>query len=228
MNNTRTLSSTSVSSRSLSGQSWTGSSVVASFAIALVVIFSTTLLSTAAFASSTPQGTFDKTLTVSGPVDLEALTHSGDITIRTGASAAVIIHGKIFVSDHWLRGNRQSDVDQIVQNPPMRQSVGNSAAAFESGISFRRLGGEPASPGDQRFGFRLLQTLRGIGGDEEGRLGPLAGPAVATVVEVVVEPGHRPPAAILVERPELPVRRAEARGAVESEVGEFRHPQHLG
>ena len=134
MNNTRTLSSTSVSSRSLSGQSWTGSSVVASFAIALVVIFSTTLLSTAAFASSTPQGTFDKTLTVSGPVDLEALTHSGDITIRTGASAAVIIHGKIFVSDHWLRGNRQSDVDQIVQNPPMRQSVGNSAPAVGSEI----------------------------------------------------------------------------------------------
>ena len=45
---------------------------------------------------------------------------------------------------------------KIVQNPPMRQSVGNSAAAFESGIPFRRLGGEPASPGDQRFGFRLL------------------------------------------------------------------------
>jgi DUF4097 and DUF4098 domain-containing protein YvlB len=121
MNNTRTLSSTSVSSRSLSSQSWTRRSLASSLTIALVVIFSTTLLSTAASASSTPQGTFDRTLTVSGPVDLEVLTHSGDVSIRTGASAAVIIHAKIFVSDHWLRGNRQSDVDQIVQNPPIRQ-----------------------------------------------------------------------------------------------------------
>jgi hypothetical protein len=102
----------------MSSRSWTGVSV-ASLTIALVVIFST-LFSTTALAS-TPQGTFDKTLTVSGPVDLEVLTHSGDVTIRTGASAAVIIHGKIFVGDHWLRGNRQADVDQIVQNPPIRQ-----------------------------------------------------------------------------------------------------------
>jgi hypothetical protein len=82
------------------------------------------LFSTAAFAS-TPQGSFDRTLTVSGPVDLEVLTRSGDVTIRTGASAAVIIHGKIFVSDRWLRGNRQADVDHIAQNPPIRQE-GNS------------------------------------------------------------------------------------------------------
>jgi len=106
MNNRLTLTSTPVSSRSRTG-----------FAIALVVLFASTFV----FASSTPQGTFEKTLTVTGPVDLEVLTHSGDVTVRTGASSAVIIRGKIFVSDHWLRGNREADVSAIEQHPPIRQ-----------------------------------------------------------------------------------------------------------
>jgi DUF4097 and DUF4098 domain-containing protein YvlB len=87
---------------------------------ALVVLF------TSAFASaSTPQGTFERTLQVSGPVDLEVLTHSGDITIRAGSSGSVLIRGKIYVSDRWLRGNRQGDVEEIKQHPPIRQD-GNS------------------------------------------------------------------------------------------------------
>lgn len=92
------------------------------FAFAIVI---TTLASTPGFASSVPQGTFDRTLQVSGPVDLEVLTHSGDITVRAGSSGSVQIHGKIYVSDHWFGGNRQGDVHEIEQNPPIRQS-GNS------------------------------------------------------------------------------------------------------
>jgi len=91
------------------------------FAAALVVLFATT----AVFASSTPQGTFDRTLTVSGPVDLEVLTHSGDVTVRAGSSGSVQIHGKIYVGDRWLMGNREGDVHAIEQNPPIRQQ-GNS------------------------------------------------------------------------------------------------------
>ena len=90
------------------------------FAIALVVLFTTTVV----FAS-TPQGTFEKTLTVSGPVDLEVLTHSGDVTVRAGSSGSVFIRGKIFVSDRWFGSNREADVHQIEQNPPIRQE-GNS------------------------------------------------------------------------------------------------------
>jgi Putative adhesin len=89
-------------------------------AIALVAL----LASTAAFAS-TPQGTFEKTFQVSGPVDLEVLTRSGDITVRTGPAGSVFIRGKIFVGDHWLFGKRQADVSEIQQHPPLRQD-GNS------------------------------------------------------------------------------------------------------
>lgn len=88
--------------------------------IALVVL----LASTSAFAS-TPQGTFDKTFQVSGPVDLEVETRSGDIIVRSGPSGTVSIHGKIFVPDHWLFGNRHTDVSGIEQRPPVRQE-GNS------------------------------------------------------------------------------------------------------
>jgi hypothetical protein len=73
-----------------------------------------------AFAS-TPQGTFDKTFQVSGPVDLEVETHSGDIIVRSGPSGVVSIHGKIFVGDHWLFGSRHTDVSDIEQHPPLRQ-----------------------------------------------------------------------------------------------------------
>lgn len=75
--------------------------------------------------ASTPQGTFDRTLQVNGPVDLEVLTHSGDVTVRAGSSGSVEIHGKIFVGDRWFGGRRDEDVHAIEQNPPIKQS-GNS------------------------------------------------------------------------------------------------------
>jgi DUF4097 and DUF4098 domain-containing protein YvlB len=111
MNNTQNLRSSTVSNRFSLGRS-----IVA----ALIVIFATT-----AAIASTPQGTFDRTLQVTGPVDLEVLTHSGDVTVRAGASGSVQIHGKIFVGNHWLMGDRQADVHAIEQNPPIRQD-GNS------------------------------------------------------------------------------------------------------
>lgn len=94
--------------------------LVASFTILLVVLFASI-----PGLANTPQGTFDKTLQVSGPVDLEVLTHSGDITIRTGSSGSVMIHGKIYVGDRWFTGKREGDVQAIEQNPPIRQDGNN-------------------------------------------------------------------------------------------------------
>src|SRR5258708_8074389 len=107
MNNRRILSSANVSGRFVSP-------------IALVLLFASTIV----FAS-TPQGNFEKTLTVNGPIDLEVLTRSGDVTVRAGSSGSVFIRGKIYVGDHWLMGNRQDDVHEIEQRPPIRQE-GNS------------------------------------------------------------------------------------------------------
>lgn len=97
------------------------SSIVAGMVVALVVLFT----SSAALAWNSPQGTFDKTLSVSGPVDLEVLTHSGDVRIKAGSSGSVQIHGKIYVGDRWFGSRREDDVHAIEQNPPIRQD-GNS------------------------------------------------------------------------------------------------------
>lgn len=90
------------------------------WAIGLVVLLASTLA-----VASTPQGTFEKTFQVSGPVDLEVQTHSGDITVRSGPAGSVSIRGKIYVGERWLFGSRHVDVSDIEQHPPLRQD-GNS------------------------------------------------------------------------------------------------------
>jgi DUF4097 and DUF4098 domain-containing protein YvlB len=89
-------------------------------AIALAVLFASTVA-----AASTPQGHFEKTFQVSGPVDLEVQTRSGDVVVRSGASGSVSIRAEIYVGDHWLFGDRHTDVSDIEQHPPLRQD-GNS------------------------------------------------------------------------------------------------------
>lgn len=111
MNKKQVLSPSHVSSRPFLGV----------FTLAALVVL---LASTAALAS-TPQGTFERTLQVGGPVDLEVLTHSGDVTVRAGASGSIFIRGKIYVGDRWFGGRRDDDVHAIEKNPPIRQS-GNS------------------------------------------------------------------------------------------------------
>ena len=101
------------------------SSALVSGRLGLLAIALVALFTSAAFAWG-PQGTFDRTLSVSGPVDLEVLTHSGDVKVHADSSSGqVVIHGKIYVGDHWLMGRRDDDVHAIQQNPPIRQE-GNS------------------------------------------------------------------------------------------------------
>jgi hypothetical protein len=88
-------------------------------------ILAIVLLASAFAVASTPQGSFEKTFQVSGPVDLEVQTRSGDIIVRSGPAGSVAIRGKIYVGDRWLAGNRHAEVAEIEQHPPLRQD-GNS------------------------------------------------------------------------------------------------------
>src|ERR1700678_2090461 len=106
------------------GASSGGASSLSRFALVAIALVGA-FVSSAAFASSTPQGTFERTFQVSGAVDLEVQTHSGDIIVRNGPAGSVSIRGKIFVSDRWLAGNRHTEVAEIERNPPLRQD-GNS------------------------------------------------------------------------------------------------------
>ena len=67
-------------------------------------------------------GTFQQTLQVTGPVDLEVYTHSGDVRIHAAESGSVRINGKIYVGNRWFGGDRSADVSEIEKNPPIRRS----------------------------------------------------------------------------------------------------------
>src|SRR6202140_1922453 len=86
----------------------------------LVFIFASSL---AGFASVI--GTFDRSFQVNGPVDLEVLTRSGDITVRNGAAGTVSIHAKIHSGNSWFGGDHKQEVQELQNNPPIPQN-GNS------------------------------------------------------------------------------------------------------
>ena len=73
-------------------------------------------------AAASIQGSFERTFKVAGPADLEVLTRSGDITVRSGPGGSVTVRGKIHVGNGWLTGARQSDVSEIEKNPPIHQA----------------------------------------------------------------------------------------------------------
>jgi len=75
-------------------------------------------LSALAFAAD---GSFQRTLQVSGPVDLDVHTGSGHITVRTGSANTVQINGTIRAHGH----DADERVHQLESNPPIEQN-GNS------------------------------------------------------------------------------------------------------
>jgi hypothetical protein len=74
-----------------------------------------------------PTGHFERNLQVSGPVDLDIMSGSGDITIRTGGSGSISISARIHSSGSWLFGSGDAEerIRRIEKNPPVVQQ-GNS------------------------------------------------------------------------------------------------------
>jgi Putative adhesin len=67
-------------------------------------------------------GTFDRSFQVNGPVNLEVLTKSGDITVRPGSSNTVTVHAKIQSGSSWFGGDHKAEVQELQTNPPIRQN----------------------------------------------------------------------------------------------------------
>jgi hypothetical protein len=89
-----------------------------SFPVLLVLVaLSVALTAFPAFAAS--EGHFDRTLTVTGAVDLDVQTGSGEISVRAGDSTKVEIHAKIHGSG-W--GDVEQRIHEIENNPPIEQS----------------------------------------------------------------------------------------------------------
>ena len=79
-------------------------------------------------------GSFDRTLAVSGPVQLEVHNGSGLVEIRTGQDGQVRVHGNYSVWGFAFE-NARADADDLASHPPIEQ-VGN---AVQVGLSGGRL-----------------------------------------------------------------------------------------
>ncbi len=69
------------------------------------------------------EGTFHRSLDVTGPADIDLSTGSGNVIVRTGAEGKVEITGHIRASG-WF-DNAQDRINSLQANPPIQQS-GNS------------------------------------------------------------------------------------------------------
>ena len=88
-------------------------------------LFFTALLSAALAPSSGAfgiEGHFERALKVTGPVELEAGTGAGSITVRTGDAAIVHVSGTIRATNAWF-GDAEAEkkVRYLEANPPIEQ-----------------------------------------------------------------------------------------------------------
>ncbi|HXH06918.1 MAG TPA: DUF4097 family beta strand repeat-containing protein [Vicinamibacterales bacterium] len=76
-------------------------------------------------AAQVEEGTFERELKVTGPVDLSVSTGSGDITVRQGKAGAVRVVGRIRASDRWRTRSRLSAAERVrrlIEAPPIVQN----------------------------------------------------------------------------------------------------------
>jgi DUF4097 and DUF4098 domain-containing protein YvlB len=83
------------------------------------------------------EGHFDKTLSVSGPVNLDLTTGSGDVTIKTGGSNQVVVHATVRSNNDWF-SNSEGAVHQVESNPPIRQNGNTIRIGYDLPEDVRR------------------------------------------------------------------------------------------
>ncbi|MGI0129955.1 MAG: DUF4097 family beta strand repeat-containing protein, partial [Thermoplasmata archaeon] len=72
--------------------------------------------------SRAAEGSFDRTLNVTGPVELDVTTGSGTIHVRAGDSSTVRVHATLRSHNGWGGNDRAEDrVHYLEQHPPIEQ-----------------------------------------------------------------------------------------------------------
>lgn len=93
---------------------------------AVIALFVIAILATLpAAVAADAKGGFTKTLTVTGPADVDVSTGSGNITISSGSGSTVTIRATIEASNRWFGSDTMSaeeKVKRIENNPPVVQS----------------------------------------------------------------------------------------------------------
>ncbi len=80
------------------------------------------LISAATLAASDHEGSFERTLKVTGPVELEVTTGSGNIEILSGDATSVQVQGAIRVNKRVSLDAAQQKIQALEDNPPIEQT----------------------------------------------------------------------------------------------------------
>jgi hypothetical protein len=87
-----------------------------------VLAVAASLACAAPSVAQTPEGAFDRTLKVSGAVDLDIVAGSGSIRIEPGAADSVRVAARLKAGNSWIAGGDvEKRIRQIEQNPPIEQ-----------------------------------------------------------------------------------------------------------
>lgn len=95
------------------------------FRLAAIALAAACIAAAPAFARDTyAEGQFDRSLKVTGAVDLAVNTGSGSISVRTGDASTVHVIGRIRASSGWhiSESDAQAKVKAIEANPPIEQN----------------------------------------------------------------------------------------------------------
>jgi DUF4097 and DUF4098 domain-containing protein YvlB len=76
------------------------------------------------------EGHFERTLSVSGNVNLDLTTGSGEVNIKTGGANQVVIHARVTSGD-WWGGNSEAAVRSVESNPPIAQSGSSIRVGYD-------------------------------------------------------------------------------------------------
>src|ERR1035441_5221775 len=118
------------------------------------------------------EGTFDRTLSVTGFVDLDLTTDAGGIHVTPGPPGTVRIHGILKAGNNWFTlGDVENHIPEMDGRPPIEQNGNSIRVAVRSksllrGISMRL---EVEAPSDSRL--RAHADSGGI--DVRGIKGPV-------------------------------------------------------
>ncbi len=88
-------------------------------------------------AAAQREGSFDRTLTVNGAVDLNVETGSGRIDVRPGDTSSVRIHAVIRAHDDFFGGG-EARIHEIETNPPISQTGNSIRIGMPQGDRLRR------------------------------------------------------------------------------------------
>lgn len=84
------------------------------------------------------EGSFERTLKVTGPVDLEIRSGSGSIRVTPGPADSVRISARIRSGRFWFSGNAADRIREIERNPPIEQSGNSIRVGYETDRSLFR------------------------------------------------------------------------------------------